>query len=143
MLRNMVTSLIEHERIVTTVAKAKEVQSMAEKVITMAKKPDKLHARRMANKIVRTPEAQTKLINVLGPRYKFREGGYTRIMKLARPRQGDKSDMAVLEVSVCGMRGAIVFFVPYCSSDDIFSSMLTDQEKSEPPAHLPSLEEKA
>lgn len=97
MLRNMVTSLIEHERIVTTLPKAKELQSLAEKIITTAKKPDKLHARRQANKIVRTSEAQTKLMNVLGPRYQFREGGYTRIMKLARPRAGDKADMAVIE----------------------------------------------
>lgn len=97
MLRNMVTSLIEHERIVTTLPKAKELQSLAEKIITTAKKPDKLHARRQANKIVRTPEAQTKLVNVLGPRYEFRQGGYTRIMKLAKPRLGDKADMAVIE----------------------------------------------
>lgn len=97
MLRNMVTSLIEHERIVTTLPKAKELQSLAEKLITTAKKSDKLHARREANKIVRTPETQTKLINVLGPRYQFREGGYTRIMKLAQPRAGDKADMAVIE----------------------------------------------
>lgn len=97
MLRNMVTSLIEHERIVTTLPKAKELQSLAEKIITTAKKPDKLHARRQASKIVRTPEAQTKLINVLGPRYEFRQGGYTRIMKLAQPRHGDKADMAVIE----------------------------------------------
>jgi len=97
MLRNMVTSLIEHERIVTTLPKAKEVQSLAEKLITTSKKPDKLHARRQANKIVRTSEAQTKLMEVLGPRYRWREGGYTRILKLARPRAGDKADMAVLE----------------------------------------------
>jgi large subunit ribosomal protein L17 len=97
MLRNMVTSLIEHERIVTTVPKAKEVQSLAEKIITMAKLPDQLHARRQVNKIVRTDAASTKLLNVLGPRYTLREGGYTRIMKLSRPRQGDKADMAVIE----------------------------------------------
>lgn len=97
MLRNMLTSLIQHERIVTTLPKAKELQSLAEKIITTAKKPDKLHARRQANKIIRTPEAQTKLINVLGPRYQFREGGYTRILKLSRPRAGDNADMAVIE----------------------------------------------
>jgi large subunit ribosomal protein L17 len=97
MLRNLVTSLIEHERIVTTVAKAKEMKSMAEKLITMAKKDDKVHARRQINKIVRTVEAQTKLIHVLGPRYQFRQGGYTRIMKLAKPRAGDASDMAAIE----------------------------------------------
>jgi large subunit ribosomal protein L17 len=97
MLRNLVSSLIEHERVVTTLPKAKEVQSLAEKLITTAKGSDKLHARRQANKIVRTPTAQTKLIEVLGPRYEHRQGGYTRIMKLAMPRQGDKADMAVIE----------------------------------------------
>jgi large subunit ribosomal protein L17 len=97
MLRNMVTSLIEHERIVTTLPKAKEVQSLAEKLITMSKKDDTLHGRRQANKIVRTAAAQTKLMNVLGPRYEFRNGGYTRIMKLAHPRVGDKANMAVIE----------------------------------------------
>ena len=97
MLRNLVSSLIEHERVVTTLPKAKEVQSLAEKLVTTAKGPDKLHARRQANKIVRTPTAQTKLIEVLGPRYEYRQGGYTRIMKLAMPRQGDNADMAVIE----------------------------------------------
>jgi large subunit ribosomal protein L17 len=97
MLRNMVTSLIEHERIVTTVPKAKEVQRLAERMIGIAKKPDKIHARREANKIIRTDQAATKLMNVLGPRYEYRQGGYTRIMKLAKPRAGDKADMAVIE----------------------------------------------
>lgn len=97
MLRNMVTSLIEHERIVTTLPKAKELQWLADKVITTAKQQDKLHARRQNNKIVMTATAQTKLMNILGPRYQLREGGYTRVLKLARPRQGDKADMAVIE----------------------------------------------
>lgn len=97
MLRNMVSSLIEHERITTTVAKAKEVQTLAEKLITKAKLPDKLHARREINKIVRTKPVATKLMEVLGPRYAFRQGGYTRIMKLTKPRAGDNSDMAVIE----------------------------------------------
>jgi len=83
--------------VVTTLPKAKEVQSLAEKLITTAKKPDKVHARRQANKIVRTAQAQTKLMEVLGPRYQYRQGGYTRILKLAQPRAGDKADMAVIE----------------------------------------------
>ena len=81
----------------TTTPKAKEVQSLAEKLITKAKGSDPLHARRQINKVVRTAEAQTKLMNVLGPRYEFRQGGYTRIMKLSKPRAGDNADMAVLE----------------------------------------------
>jgi large subunit ribosomal protein L17 len=100
MLRNMVTSLIDHERIVTTTPKAKEVQSLAEKLISTARpstNKNMLHARRQIAKIVRTDAAQTKLMNVLGPRYEFRDGGYTRILKLAKPRVGDAADMAVLE----------------------------------------------
>jgi large subunit ribosomal protein L17 len=99
MFRNMLTSLIEHERIVTTTPKAKEVQSLAEKLITVAKMglTQPIHARRQVNQIVRTADMQTKLLTVLGPRYEHREGGYTRIMKLASPRAGDKADMAVLE----------------------------------------------
>lgn len=97
MLKNMVTSLIEHERIVTTTHKAKEARYLAEKLVTKAKGDDALHARREINKIVQTAEAQTKLLNVLGPRYQFREGGYTRILKLAQRRKGDNADMAVLE----------------------------------------------
>ena len=94
----MVTSLIEHERIVTTTAKAKEVQSMAEKLITTAKNTNNpVHARRQINKIVRTDTMATKLMHVLGPRYQFREGGYTRILKLAKPRKGDNADMSVIE----------------------------------------------
>jgi large subunit ribosomal protein L17 len=97
MLNNMVTSLIEHERIVTTTPKAKEVQRLAEKLVTYAKKPDTLHGRRLSNVHVKTSHAQTKLMNVLGPRYAYRQGGYTRIMKLAVPRLGDKADMSVIE----------------------------------------------
>ena len=97
MLRNLVTSLIEHERIITTTAKAKEMRGMAEKIITMAKKPNKLNARRAVGRIVRTDAACTKLMRVLGPRYEFREGGYTRIMKMAKPRLGDRADMSLIE----------------------------------------------
>jgi large subunit ribosomal protein L17 len=101
MFRNMLTDLILHERIVTTTPKAKEVQPLAEKLITVAKMglldTKALHARRQVNQIVRTADMQTKLLTVLGPRYEHREGGYTRILKLAAPRAGDKADMAVLE----------------------------------------------
>eukprot|EP00522_Entomoneis_paludosa_P011868 CAMPEP_0172439016 /NCGR_PEP_ID=MMETSP1065-20121228/134_1 /TAXON_ID=265537 /ORGANISM="Amphiprora paludosa, Strain CCMP125" /LENGTH=163 /DNA_ID=CAMNT_0013187637 /DNA_START=141 /DNA_END=632 /DNA_ORIENTATION=- len=97
MLRGLVTSLVVHERIVTTVAKAKEMQRLSENMITTAKKTDKLHARRLINKFIYTKHAQAKLMHVLGPRYQFREGGYTRVMKLAKPKMKDKSDMAVIE----------------------------------------------
>ena len=97
MLRNLVTSLIEHERIITTTAKAKEMRRLAERMITIAKKPNKLNARRAVGRVVRTDLACTKLMRVLGPRYEFRNGGYTRIMKLAKPRLGDRADMSVIE----------------------------------------------
>ena len=71
--------------------------SLAERVIGFAKKPDKLHGRRLANKVVQTDQAATKLMRVLGPRYEHRDGGYTRIMKLAKPRLGDKADMSIIE----------------------------------------------
>jgi large subunit ribosomal protein L17 len=107
MLGNMVTSLIEHERIVTTTPKAKEVRRLADKLVTYAKKEKEkradgsegpsLHGRRLASRIVTTSDAQSKLMNVLGPRYMLREGGYTRVLKLSLPRLGDKADMSVVE----------------------------------------------
>lgn len=96
MLRNMVTSLIKHERIVTTVPKAKELRRLAERMVTLAK-DGSLHSMRQADAIVREKPVLTKLFEVLGPRYQERQGGYTRILKLSRPRQGDKAPMAVME----------------------------------------------
>lgn len=96
MLRNMVTSLINHERIVTTVPKAKELRRVADKVITQAKQ-NSIHSRRQADKIVREPAALTKLFEVLGPRYQDRDGGYTRVLKLSKNRRGDNAEMAVIE----------------------------------------------
>ena len=92
----MVTSLINHERIVTTLPKAKELRRVAEKVITQAKQ-NTLHSRRQADKILREPTALTKLFEILGPRYGDREGGYTRILKLSKNRAGDNAEMAVIE----------------------------------------------
>jgi large subunit ribosomal protein L17 len=117
MLRNMVSSLIEHERIVTTEAKAKELRHLADQMITLAKKGqpapttsspgvsilasktpgELLHHRRRAARVVRGDWNVTKLFEVLGPRYRFREGGYTRVMKLAKRRAGDNAPMAVIE----------------------------------------------
>jgi large subunit ribosomal protein L17 len=96
MLRNMVTSLIHHERIITTTPKAKELRRVAENMVTHAKKGD-LHHRRLAAGVVQERSAVVKLFEILGPRYKERPGGYTRIMKLAKPRRGDSADMSVIE----------------------------------------------
>ncbi|KAL9187147.1 hypothetical protein ACHAXT_010867 [Thalassiosira profunda] len=97
MLRNMVTSLIKYERIVTTVPKAKELRHLADKVIGYTKRHTTIHGKQMAMKIVREKPAVTKLFEVLGPRYEDRDGGYTRVMKLSRPRAGDNAPMATIE----------------------------------------------
>ncbi|KAG6951945.1 hypothetical protein JG688_00013506 [Phytophthora aleatoria] len=100
MLRTMVTQLVEHERIRTTLPKAKELRRVADKVVTLAKQDDE-PARKRAESILRTPESVTKLFDVVGPRYVYvllllREGGYTRILK-ADFRKGDGAEMAVIE----------------------------------------------
>ena len=96
MLRNMVTSLIYHERIMTTTPRAKELRRVAEKMVTHAKVGD-LHHRRLASAVVREPAAVVKLFDIIGPRYRERPGGYTRILKLAKPRKGDSADMSFIE----------------------------------------------
>ncbi len=94
--RNLVTSLFKHERIQTTVPKAKEARSVAEKLITFAKRGD-LHARRMAARKLTEPEVLAKLFEEIGPRYAERPGGYTRILRMG-PRKGDNAEMAILEL---------------------------------------------
>ena len=96
MLRNMVTSLIYHERIKTTTPKAKELRRVADQMITYAKKGD-LHNRRLAAGVVREKAAVVKLFEILGPRYEDRQGGYTRVLKLGQPRREDSGDMAYIE----------------------------------------------
>lgn len=95
MFANMSASLIEHEQIVTTLPKAKEMRSVADKLITLAKRGD-LHSRRQAISRVRDVEQVKKLFDVLGPRYQERAGGYTRVLK-AGFRFGDNAPMAVIE----------------------------------------------
>ena len=96
MFRNMVTSLLRHERIETTDAKAKELRRFAEKIITLGKK-DTLHARRQAFTWVRDREVLHKLFSDLGERYRDRPGGYTRITKIGF-RRGDAAPMSVIEL---------------------------------------------
>lgn len=95
MLRNMVTSLILNDRIQTTLPKAKELRKWADKMITLAKK-NSLHAKRQAMSILRDRAAMQKLFTTLLERFKDRQGGYTRIMKLGF-RQGDSAAMAIIE----------------------------------------------
>lgn len=96
MLRNMCVSLLQHEAIKTTVPKAKELRRVVEPLITLAKEPT-LANRRLAFDRLRDRDIVTKLFNELGPRFKARPGGYTRILKLERPRLGDKAPRALFE----------------------------------------------
>jgi len=96
MFRNLVTSLFRHERIVTTTPKAKEIKRFADGFITLAKKGT-AHARRLANRDVRDVEVLNKLFETLGPRFKDRPGGYTRIVRVGR-RAGDAAEMAMIEL---------------------------------------------
>jgi large subunit ribosomal protein L17 len=96
MFRNLVTSLFRHERIVTTTPKAKEIKRFADRFITLAKQGTP-HARRQANRDVRDVEVLNKLFATLGPRFKARAGGYTRIVRVGR-RPGDAAEMSVIEL---------------------------------------------
>lgn len=96
MFANMAASLIEHEQIVTTLPKAKELKPIMDKLITLAKKGD-LHARRQAIAQIRNKDQVSKLFATLGPRYGERNGGYTRVLK-AGFRHGDNAPMAVIEL---------------------------------------------
>lgn len=96
MLRNMVTSLLDMERIVTTVPKAKEARRVAEQMITLGKRGD-LHARRQALSYIRSKDIVAKLFDELSVQYADRQGGYTRIIRTG-PRSGDAASMAILEL---------------------------------------------
>jgi large subunit ribosomal protein L17 len=96
MMRNMSTSLFRHERIKTTLPKAKELRSFAEKLITISRK-ESLHARRQVMRHIHDKEVVAKLFDTLSARYASRPGGYTRIIKIG-PRRGDDAEMAYIEL---------------------------------------------
>jgi large subunit ribosomal protein L17 len=96
MLRNQVTSLLEHERIQTTDAKAKEVRRLAERMITLGKRGT-LHARRQALSVLRSREVAAKVFGELAQRYDTRPGGYTRVLKF-RVRPGDAAPVSLVEL---------------------------------------------
>jgi large subunit ribosomal protein L17 len=96
LLKNLVTSVITEERIVTTVPKAKAIKPLVEKMITLAKR-DTLHARRQAAAFLQTPAAVQKLFDKLGTRFGQRTGGYTRVVRLGF-RKGDGAEQAMLEL---------------------------------------------
>ncbi len=95
MFRNQLASLIEHGRIKTTLAKAKELRPLAERLVTRGRE-DTVHARRMVGRYVADRGLIKKLFEEISPRFSDRPGGYTRILKLG-PRNGDAAEMAILE----------------------------------------------
>lgn len=96
MMRNMVTSLLEHEKITTTDARAKELRKLADKLITLGKRGD-LHARRQAAEVIFNKTVVAKLFERIAPRYADRPGGYTRIIKLGS-RSGDNASTSMIEL---------------------------------------------
>ncbi|WP_165247423.1 50S ribosomal protein L17 [Paludisphaera soli] len=98
LLRNLATALLEHGKITTTVPKAKELQPYVEKLITSAKEGFKLDPFRRSLAVLTNKEVAYKLFHEIGPRFSGRPGGYTRIYKLAKVRQGDAAEMAVIQL---------------------------------------------
>ncbi|MEW5804716.1 MAG: 50S ribosomal protein L17 [bacterium] len=96
MLRNLVTSLFEHNRIVTTEARAKETRRIAEKIITTAK-ADSLHARRIVLRFITKKDTVKKLFKEIAPYYKEKPGGYVRLVRIG-PRKGDGAFMAMVDL---------------------------------------------
>src|SRR5271157_2656194 len=96
MLRNMVTSLLEHESITTTDARAKAIRSVADKMITLGKRGD-LHARRQAMQTIRSKKVTSLLFDEIAPRFSNREGGYVRVVKKGF-REGDRAAMSLVEL---------------------------------------------
>ena len=96
MLRNLVTSLLTHERVETTEARAKALKRLADQMITLGKRGD-LHARRLALQVVRDKETVQKLFDRLATRYAGRQGGYCRLFKVG-PRWGDGAPMVIIEL---------------------------------------------
>ncbi|MBI4966027.1 MAG: 50S ribosomal protein L17 [Desulfomonile tiedjei] len=96
MLRNMVTSLLEHESITTTDARAKALRSVADKMITLGKRGD-LHARRQALEVIRSKKVAQRLFEDIAPRFANRDGGYVRVLKTGY-REGDRAAMSLVEL---------------------------------------------
>lgn len=128
MLANMVSSLIEHGQIKTTITKAKEARRFADKMITLGKKGD-LHRRRLAISKLRDKDAVKKLFDEVAPQYAQRNGGYTRIIKLGR-RVGDAAEMCILQ---------------FVESDDVAAKSKKPAKKAakKAEAEAPAKEEKA
>ena len=97
LFRNQLRSLITHERIITTLPKAKELRPIAERVVTLGRQIDSVHARRLAAQWLTDRDIVHRLFHEIGPRFVNRPGGYTRIVKLG-PRRGDGGELAIIEL---------------------------------------------
>ena len=95
LLKNLMRAMVEHERIVTTQAKGKELRGLVDRLITLSKKGS-VHARRQAYSVLGNRSLVKKLFDTIGPRYGDRKGGYTRLIKLS-PRLGDKAPMVIVQ----------------------------------------------
>ena len=129
LFRNQLSSLIEHERIITTLPKAKELRPQIERLITLGRN-DNVHNRRQAQRVVAEPALISKLFDTLAPRFANTPGGYTRIIKLGA-RRGDAAEMAILE------------FVGYEPKIEEKSAPATESKKQAKPAAEPKAEEAA
>jgi large subunit ribosomal protein L17 len=126
LLRNLTTALFEKERIRTTLPKAKEVRSFAEKLITLARREDnRLHARRQVARDIKSPAVVKKLFDTIGARFATRPGGYTRILRLGT-RHGDGAEMAYLEL--------VGFEYKPASKDKASPAKKAEEKKDEPKA---------
>ncbi len=97
LFRNQLRSIIAHERIVTTLPKAKELRPIVERMVTLGRRSDSVHARRLAGRWIGDRDLIKRLFSEIGPRFVDRPGGYTRIVKLG-PRKGDGVELAILEL---------------------------------------------
>jgi large subunit ribosomal protein L17 len=140
MLRNMVTTFLDREEIETTDAKAKELRSLAERLVTLAKRgPDDLAARRHALKVVRDRKVVAKLFTELGPRYADRPGGYTRIVKVEN-RRGDGAPLSIIKF----VTEPVTFKERKARTDDEHMERPVDEPKPEAEERVePEVEEKA
>lgn len=140
MFRNMVTSLLQHEKITTTDAKAKEIRCVAEKMISLGKRGG-LHAMRQAASVIREKSVVTKLFTTIAPRYADRSGGYTRIIKLGI-RQGDTAPVSIIELVESEMGPKKVKNKPVLSQVAVTPSVESSKE-SESDVVMTKLEEDA
>jgi large subunit ribosomal protein L17 len=141
MLRNMASSLLRHETIRTTVPKAKELRRVVEPLITLAK-ADSLAKRRLAYSRLRDESVVEKLFDDLGPRFKARAGGYTRILKM-EPRPGDSADMALLQLVEAAAAVAKKADEPKAAKGGAKKSKKAAPEAAEEPAAAPKRRRKA